>query len=81
MRNLAGFCVKSMIAVFGIVSLTLMGPNSVSAEEATKYSPDSTAILMVDPFNDFISEGGVLWHLGAGSCRARKFSSKSEEAG
>ena len=27
----------------------------------TTYDKDSTALLVVDPYNDFISEGGKLW--------------------
>ena len=61
MRGFLSFYIKGLITVFGIASLALMGPNSVLAEESTKYSAGSTAILMVDPFNDFVSEGGVLW--------------------
>ncbi|MEU9156357.1 isochorismatase family cysteine hydrolase [Streptomyces sp. NPDC048417] len=26
-----------------------------------RYSPDETALLIVDPYNDFLSEGGKLW--------------------
>jgi nicotinamidase-related amidase len=26
------------------------------------YSSDNTALLIVDPFNDFLSEGGKLWN-------------------
>lgn len=25
------------------------------------YQPDKTALILVDPFNDFLSEGGKLW--------------------
>jgi nicotinamidase-related amidase len=25
------------------------------------YHPDTTALLLVDPYNDFLSEGGKLW--------------------
>ncbi len=25
------------------------------------YCPENTALLIVDPFNDFLSEGGKLW--------------------
>jgi hypothetical protein len=25
------------------------------------YDPSATAILLVDPYNDFLSEGGKLW--------------------
>ena len=28
----------------------------------TTYPPESTALLFVDPYNDFISEGGKLWN-------------------
>ena len=61
MRGILSLYIKGLITVFGIASLALMGPNSVLAEVSTKYSAGSTAILMVDPFNDFVSEGGVLW--------------------
>lgn len=27
------------------------------------YDPGRTAILLVDPYNDFLSEGGKVWHL------------------
>jgi len=27
----------------------------------TAYAPDETALLLVDPYNDFLSEGGKLW--------------------
>jgi nicotinamidase-related amidase len=27
------------------------------------YPPDKTALLLIDPFNDFLSEGGKLWPL------------------
>ena len=26
------------------------------------YDPTDTALLVVDPYNDFISEGGKIWH-------------------
>jgi nicotinamidase-related amidase len=29
------------------------------------YPPDQTALLLVDPYNDFLSEGGKLWPLAA----------------
>jgi nicotinamidase-related amidase len=28
---------------------------------ANVYSPDDTALLIIDPYNDFLSEGGKLW--------------------
>jgi nicotinamidase-related amidase len=30
-------------------------------EIAVNYDPPATAILLVDPYNDFISQGGKLW--------------------
>jgi nicotinamidase-related amidase len=30
----------------------------------TQYSPGETALLIVDPYNDFLSEGGKLWPQG-----------------
>jgi nicotinamidase-related amidase len=30
-------------------------------EIAMSYDPSTTAILLVDPYNDFLSEGGKLW--------------------
>ena len=29
--------------------------------ENLKYDKESTALLAIDPYNDFISEGGKLW--------------------
>lgn len=29
--------------------------------QATGYSKDDTALLFIDPYNDFLSEGGKLW--------------------
>jgi hypothetical protein len=29
----------------------------------TQYVPAKTALLHVDPYNDFISEGGKLWNI------------------
>src|SRR5262245_11327930 len=28
---------------------------------AIEYRQDATAVLLVDPYNDFLSEGGLLW--------------------
>jgi nicotinamidase-related amidase len=63
MKKILGFYKIIMAMVFALTTLALMGSSSVSAGETTKYSSDSTAILMVDPFNDFLSEGGTLWPL------------------
>lgn len=27
------------------------------------YDPQTTALLLVDPYNDFLSEGGKIWPL------------------
>ncbi|MFD3917204.1 cysteine hydrolase family protein [Streptomyces sp. NPDC058603] len=29
--------------------------------DTTTYPPDQTALLIIDPYNDFLSEGGKLW--------------------
>jgi nicotinamidase-related amidase len=29
----------------------------------TQYDPAHTALLLMDPYNDFLSEGGKLWPL------------------
>jgi ureidoacrylate peracid hydrolase len=29
--------------------------------ENLKFSKETTALLVIDPYNDFISEGGKLW--------------------
>ncbi|MGW2709391.1 isochorismatase family cysteine hydrolase [Streptomyces sp. NPDC001356] len=31
---------------------------------AAQYPPDRTALLIIDPYNDFLSEGGKLWPRG-----------------
>ncbi len=31
--------------------------------DATSYDPGKAALLIVDPYNDFLSEGGKLWPL------------------
>ena len=46
-------------------ALALIWASSLTAQATSTrpgaYDPDKTAILLVDPFNDFISEGGKLW--------------------
>jgi nicotinamidase-related amidase len=32
----------------------------MNAQDVT-YSPESTALLIIDPYNDFLSEGGKIW--------------------
>ena len=32
-----------------------------SHENTLKYDRDNTALLVIDPYNDFISEGGKVW--------------------
>jgi nicotinamidase-related amidase len=38
-------------------------PTSIGREQgiAMSYDPSTTAILLVDPYNDFLSDGGKLW--------------------
>ena len=54
------------MAVF-LSALVLRGGHLAEANDDTSttytYPPGSTAVLLVDPFNDFISEGGKLWNL------------------
>ncbi len=32
-------------------------------ENSTSYPPDRTVLLIIDPVNDFLSEGGAAWEL------------------
>ncbi|HXM26191.1 MAG TPA: hypothetical protein VN957_09225 [Chthoniobacterales bacterium] len=34
---------------------------------ARTYDPKTTAVLLVVPYNDFLSEGGKLWPLATGA--------------
>lgn len=45
------------------LALIWAGPLAAQATSVRSgaYDPDKTAILLIDPFNDFISEGGKLW--------------------
>ena len=45
-------------------------PGYAAEGAPVKYVAGSTAILLVDPFNDFISEGGKLWPLVRESAEA-----------
>ena len=49
--------------VLAIVCLILGGADLGYADDSTQvvYPAGSTAVLMVDPFNDFLSENGKLW--------------------
>ena len=61
---------KRLCSASLVVSVILLLAMSSDAEEGTErrtYDPDATAILLVDPFNDFISEGGKLWPLTRGT--------------
>ena len=61
------------MAVF-LSALVLRGGHLAEANDDTSttyiYPPGSTAVLLVDPFNDFISEGGKLWNLVKESAEA-----------
>ena len=37
-----------------------------------RYERDITALLMVDPYNDFISEGGKIWDRVKGVAEANE---------
>jgi len=47
------------------LAMAMMWASSASAQSAGSermaYPPASTALLLVDPYNDFLSEGGKLW--------------------
>ena len=45
-----------------IVLSTLIYSVGISAQDYT-YDPQRTAILLVDPYNEFLSEGGILYPL------------------
>ena len=69
-----GIDLRKFIGVFALVLGVCVGkgvsPGYAAESDVYKYSPESTAILMVDPFNDFISEGGKLWPMGQESAEA-----------
>jgi hypothetical protein len=57
-----------------------MSPNEMTPEERQSrgtylpkdeagpgYPPDRTALLVIDPVNDFLSEGGAAWELTKGT--------------
>jgi nicotinamidase-related amidase len=47
-----------------LVTETKMSPTYLAKEEKTlAYPPDRTALLVIDPVNDFLSEGGAAWDL------------------
>jgi hypothetical protein len=39
------------------------------------YEKEITALLLVDPYNDFISEGGKIWGRIKGDCRRKQLRS------
>ncbi len=42
--------------------LSAAATQGVAAEEAAqRYPAATTAVIMVDPYNDFVSEGGIIW--------------------
>ena len=55
----------AMAMAFFITALILRDSGLAEANDDTAviYPSGSTAVLLVDPFNDFISEGGKLWNL------------------
>ena len=48
--------------VAGILLLAGLLLNNASAQDSS-YDPERTALLLVDPFNEFLSEGGRLYQL------------------
>jgi len=50
------------ISIIVVLGQLLMSSNTLAQTgSAYRYPVESTALLLVDPFNDFISEGGKLW--------------------
>jgi nicotinamidase-related amidase len=56
-------CFRSILTATA-VTLSLVAATTVqAADQAPAYPKASTALLIVDPYNDFLSEGGKLWGL------------------
>ena len=51
--------------------LTVLSPRGVSMAQVT-YDKKLTALLVIDPYNDFISEGGKVWDHLKGVAEANK---------
>ena len=51
----------SAMALAGTAGTTLLGQSQPSAPKPPAYAKDSPALLIVDPYNDFMSEGGKMY--------------------
>ena len=50
------------VTLLSVIALAWLPLNTSAQDQATySYPADATALLLGDPFNDFISEGGKLW--------------------
>lgn len=58
---------KSLIVPV-LTTLSLVG--TAPAASAADYDPAKTAILLVDPYNDFLSQGGKAYFLGASTIKS-----------
>jgi hypothetical protein len=50
-----------MFSIFYFISTIDRSKRRISQEIVMGYDPATTAILLVDPYNDFLSEGGKIW--------------------
>ena len=49
------------MALAGLAGTNLLGQAQSNAPKPPAYSKDTTALLIVDPYNDFMSEGGKIY--------------------
>lgn len=65
MRTLGG---RRSIVLLALAALCAAPASAQSTgTDQTTYDSEATAILLVDPFNDFLSDGGKLWGLTQGT--------------
>lgn len=51
-------------------SQDMVGRGAYRAAEAPTFNPASTALLVIDPVNDFLSEGGAGWEMTKSTVKA-----------
>ena len=50
-----------VLVALGVLFLTTASSGVLATDVGEYYPAEATAVIMVDPFNDFIAEGGKLW--------------------
>jgi hypothetical protein len=60
---------KESAVAGGTSSPTWSAPNDHDTPPEPTYEPELTGLIIVDPYNDFLSEGGKLYELGRGDAR------------